>query len=90
MSEAFDQMRQSARIALFGRRSSYLQVFTSPPGKAVLADIARFCRATESTFHEQHAIHCKLDGRREVFLRINQHLRLSDEELWELVTRETS
>lgn len=52
---------------------------------AVLKDLAKFCRAVESTFHPDPRIAAQLDGRREVFLRIQQHLQLSTEQLWALL-----
>lgn len=51
------------------------------PAKKVLEDLAKFCRAKESTFHEDPRIHAVLEGRREVYLRIMQHLELSTDEL---------
>ena len=50
----------------------------------VLQDLAKFCRAHESTFHAEHAISDRLDGRREVWLRIAHHLHLTDEQLWDI------
>lgn len=47
-------------------------------------DLARFCRADQSTFHADARVHAVLEGRREVWLRIQEHLRLSDEELFTL------
>ena len=76
-----------ARRFLGRRRHAYLATFQSPLGEEVLADLARFCRATQSTFHTDPRVAAMLDGRREVFLRIQQHLRLTDEELWNLMGR---
>lgn len=50
----------------------------------VLSDLARFCRAHSSTGHADPHIAARLDGRREVWLRIQNHLRLTDDELWQL------
>lgn len=50
----------------------------------VLADLSRFCRANESTDHPDPRVAARLDGRREVWLRIQQHLNLSLPELYEL------
>ena len=52
--------------------------------KRVLADLARFCRATRSTAHPDPHMAARLDGRREVWLRIQQHLNLSEEDLFRL------
>lgn len=53
----------------------------------MLKDLALFCRAHESTFHAHQGMQGKLDGRREVWLRIAHHLKLTPEQLWELYTR---
>lgn len=75
---------EKLRLALMGRRHQYQLTFRSPPGQKVLADLARFCRAHRSTFHEDARAHALAEGRREVFLRITEHLQLSPEELWRL------
>lgn len=66
------------------RAQSYRAAFEGPGGKIVLADLARFCRATQSTFHPDQRMSDVLVGRNEVWLRIQEHLRLTDDELWEL------
>lgn len=66
------------------RSASYREVFLGH-GKStdeVLKDLAKFCRAHESTFHPDHSMSDRLDGRREVFLRIAHNLHLSEEALW--------
>ena len=73
-------------LFLRGRRESYRRVFDSPDGKAVLADLAKFCRASVTTFHEDPRAHALAEGRREVWLRIQNHLRLSEDDLWQLLT----
>lgn len=75
---------QQVRRALMARRHQYRLTFRSPPGEIVLKDLARFCRAHHSTFHKDPRVHAMLEGRREVWLRIQHHLRLSPDELWEL------
>ena len=50
----------------------------------VLRDLAKFCRAHASTGHADPYMAARLDGRREVWLRIQSHLNLSTEELWKL------
>ena len=61
----------------------YRLTYGNPMGEAVLADLSRFCRATESTFHPDARIHAVLEGRREVWLRIRAYLDLDDETLLE-------
>lgn len=68
------------------RKAAYHRTFegTGVDGKAVMADLANFCRAHQSTFHPNPTVANRLDGRREVWLRIQQHLQLTDQQLWDL------
>ena len=66
---------------LRGRSQSYKLTFGNPTGNRVLADLAKFCRANDTTFHADPRIAAHLDGRREVWLRIQNHLRLNPEQL---------
>jgi hypothetical protein len=78
---------QQARDWLSRRAQAYRIMFT-PDGvhsRRVLADLAKFCRANESTFHPDPRVEARLDGRREVWLRISQHLNLTDEQLFDLL-----
>jgi hypothetical protein len=68
------------------RAYAYRMVF-SPENKYtsdVLKDLAKFCRAHESTFHSDARKHAALEGRREVFLRVMEHLNLTEEQIFEL------
>lgn len=71
-------------IWLKNRKRSYQLTFGGPAGKKVLMDLAEFCHADTSTFDENERIHAALEGRREVWLRIQQHLYMSPEELAEI------
>lgn len=71
-----------ARRFLAERRTDYIRTFDTPHGAKVLADLAKFCRAQESTFHPDPRVHAALEGRREVWLRLCQHLELSEHDLW--------
>lgn len=64
------------------RKVDYQLAFKSPAGQSVLVDLAKFCRADQSCFHEDPRLHAVLEGRREVFLRIQQHLNLTPEQLY--------
>jgi hypothetical protein len=75
---------EKARRFLLGRKAAYQRVFSrNVDTEIILADWARFCRAHESTGHENPQLAARLDGRREVWLRIQHHLQLSNDELWE-------
>lgn len=77
MSKASEAQRFIAE-----RRTDYVRTFDTPHGAKVLADLAKFCRAQESTFHADPRVHAVAEGRREVWLRIQQHLNLSEQDLW--------
>ena len=79
-------MIEKLREFLSQRRNAYLRLFNleNRDVQFVLQDLAKFCRAHESTFHPDERTHALLEGRREVFQRIQQHLNLTEEELWSL------
>lgn len=79
VSRFFDFLRR--------RQSAYRTLFSGPIADIVLADLAVFCRAATSTFHPDPRVHAVAEGRREVWLRIQNHLNLSDEQMLELVTQ---
>lgn len=85
MSELLERLR----VLLGERRYAYQQTFKGPLAEIVLKDLARFCRANESTFHDNDRVQSKLDGRREVWLRLAQHLNLSPAQLWSLYSGAT-
>jgi predicted HAD superfamily phosphohydrolase YqeG len=64
---------------------AYNRTFGSPSSKAVMADLAAFCRASETTIvrGDQQASDV-LAGRREVFLRIQVMSQLTEEEILQL------
>ena len=74
-------------MSIFNRRAgAYRKVFQSPDGKRVLADLRRFCRADTSCADVTN-VHTTflLEGRREVWLRIQAQLALTDEQITQLV-----
>lgn len=75
---------QRARQFLIRRSLDYIQTFESGPGERVLVDLAKFCRAHETSFHSDPRVNAVLEGRREVWLRIQHHLNLSNDKLWDL------
>lgn len=83
-----EKQKQEARRILSERQLAYKRVFGNDdpenpdPSKAmVLADLGRFCREFETTFHQDPRVHAALEGRREVVLRIRDYLVLSLDEL---------
>ena len=89
MASAIQTLREAASYTLDflrRRKRSYQLVFGTPEGQNVLIDLAKFCRANESTFHADPRGHAMLEGRREVWLRIANHLNLTPTQLYALYT----
>ena len=70
------------------RKRAYHQTFPKNLStEAVLADLAQFCRGGKSTFDPDPRVHALLEGRREVWLRIADHLNMTEEELYNKFVR---
>ncbi len=69
---------------LHRRKRAYQLCFGSPAGNEVLVDLVRFCRATKSTWGSTDRHHARYEGRREVFLRITEHMHLTTDQLFAL------
>lgn len=84
-----NEVVEKVRSFVFARQKAYQITFDkeSIENQKVLADLAKFCRAGESTFHSDPRIHAVLEGRREVWLRIQNHLKMDSETLWEFLNR---
>jgi hypothetical protein len=64
------------------RKRAYQLVWTSPAWREVLNDLSIFCRANETcVIPNDRDKTLVLEGRREVWLRIQQHLHLTPEQL---------
>jgi hypothetical protein len=77
---------QKARNYLQQRKRAYSMAFDGVSGEAVLKDLASFCRANESCFHPDPRVHAVMEGRREVWLRIQEHLKLTTEQMLTIYT----
>jgi len=79
-------LKAQAQSVLARRGHSYRMVFLKKgvDTNAVLSDLAKFCRANTSTYQPDVRLSDVLIGRREVWLRIQHHLQLSDDQLWHL------
>lgn len=84
-----DDIFDKATRIFSSRKTAYERLFdkTNPDASIVLADLARFCRATESTFKADDRLHAVLEGRREVWLRIQKYINMTQDELFELNRR---
>jgi len=79
-------LKAQAQSVLATRALSYQRVFLKKgvDTDKVLSDLAKFCRANTSTYQADPRLSDVLIGRREVWLRIQHHLQLSDDQLWHL------
>lgn len=79
---------EEAILIFTDSKRAYQVAFNSEAGKAVLADLAPFCRAEETCVvpGDRDRTYV-LEGRREVYLRIRAYLDLSPEQLVERFTR---
>lgn len=86
------------RRFIFRRRQAYRSLFRPANGELsiaaqiVLADLKNFCRATQSTTivsplsrTVDPIASAQAEGRREVWLRITQHLNIRDEDLYAIL-----
>lgn len=62
-------------------QKAFLLTFSGAAGTVVLDDLRRFCRGDEPCWSEDQRHHARLEGRREVWLRIQSQRELPAEEL---------
>jgi len=77
---------QRAFYFLLRRKRAYRRVFGAGDSDTdmVLRDLAKFCRAHEIPATKDPVVLAMFNGRREVWLRVQQHLQLTDDDLWKL------
>ena len=77
---------EQARTLLWNRSLAYQRIFLGhgTDTDEVLSDLAKFCRASETTYHVDQRLSDVLIGRREVWIRLQHHLNLTEEQLWSL------
>lgn len=77
------------------RSRAYRRVFAREGGRfdrsaeIVLADLRDYCRANAAAWDRDARISDRLAGRRDVWLRISEHLNLTDDEILKLVEVES-
>lgn len=67
-------------------KKAYERVFgesNDPSLRIVMNDLKRFCRVDRTCFHPDPRLHAVAEGRREVALRIFDHLSLSVDQLYD-------
>lgn len=76
-------------LEIFGdRQRAYQLALNTAAGKAVLLDLAIFCRANETcVIPGDRDRTYVLEGRREVYLRLMDHLNLTTDDLVQKYTR---
>jgi hypothetical protein len=88
--KAFESEVAEAQTVLRVRREAYGRLFKgnamAGDAQLVLADLMAFCRGNQTPWDNDPRIHALLTGRYEVFHRIQQHLKLSFDEHWLLVS----
>lgn len=72
-------------LRFWRRKKAYQTVFRGPQANVVLADLRRFCRATDNAIDiNNDRTTYLLAGRREVWLRIQSYLNLTDDQINQL------
>lgn len=64
------------------RKRTYQLTFQNPKSNGVLKDLAKFCHANEIPRTSDLYLLGVANGRRETWLRIQNHLNLSEEDLY--------
>lgn len=85
--EAFEDKFAKAQETLRMRRDAYKRFFTGQGNaydeRLVMGDLRKFCRGEQTAWAADPREHALLTGRQEVYQRIQDHLNLDFEELWE-------
>lgn len=83
MAVTFEFYQRAIDLLRF-RSRHYRAVFNPQNGdaKAVLADLARFCRGNETVYHQDQRMTDVMIGRNEVLLRILRHTKLQPTDLY--------
>ena len=83
MAKQITEAQASALLHATGELKTAYQITFGGDGagRVVLDDLGRFCRADEPCWSEDQRHHARLEGRREVWLRIQAELNLPVEDL---------
>lgn len=81
-----DAIRKTFEFIRGTKRDYQVTFGKSPAAQRVLEDLARFCRANETVFHENPRLTDVLIGRNEVWKRVQDFLNLTSEDLYRLRT----
>ena len=75
---------QRALEAVYHLKRGYTAAFQGQTEQVALRDLANFCKANAETYHPDARINAYNEGRRSVWLRVQQMLNLSLDELVKL------
>lgn len=67
--------------------AAYKAVFGQPEAVMVINDLAKFCGAEKSAFRTDTHEMARMEGRREVWLRLQAQLNLSEKDIFDLLRR---
>lgn len=81
-------MTDELRRFLATRKRDYEVTFSTPEGKRVLRDLARFCRANHTPYHPEHDKMLVTLGRQEVWDRINRQINLRLDQIEDMLIDE--
>lgn len=69
-------------------KRAYRALKNSPEGEVVLRDLAKVCHAVTTTFDEDPHEAARREGKRQVWLRIQNMINVPDEEVFQLANGE--
>lgn len=75
-TQAYLETRKTAYQLTFNQNNSWV--------REVLEDLARICRANETCYAEDVRTHAFNEGKRAIWLRIQQHLNLNAADLYRI------
>lgn len=69
-------------------KKSYRSVFQTPEGRRVLRDLAKVCHAASTTFDADPREQARKEGKRQIWLRIQNMIMIPDDEVYKLEKEE--
>lgn len=83
MAITWKQFRHKLEF-LTQRKRAYQLAFGTSAGEIVLQDLMKFCRYADTCFDPDPRLHAVAEGRREVLLRILNHMHREPDQLYQL------
>ena len=82
--EEFKRALQRTYDLLRNRKINYRLTFMCPPGQRVLEDLVSYCNVLRTCYRDTDRETARQEGRRDVWLRIQHHLKLTDAQLFKV------